>query len=351
MTLIRGKLYDGESADCHEVGIRVDTAGYLSSEGYQLPRHHFADVAVSPRVGNSPRYVDFPGGLRLETDDSDLLDDLLREWQPGQSGLAHRLEKNSRMILLSLFSLVLVVYLAVNFGIPALSRSITALLPTSLDDRLGGEVLEQLDGLIFQPSTLAATRQDQLRARFRSLLPDLERDFRIAFRSSELLGANAIALPDAQIIFTDQLIELAPDDEMLAAIMLHEIGHVAQRHAMRAVIGQAGLSMLVFVLTGDINSASSALVVMLPSFFIQSRYSRELEWEADSYALDEMLRRDLDPALFAAIMERMLDADPDETATVGETDRTTLLDYFQSHPPSRLRIQRFRQAAGDAPSP
>ena len=165
-----------------------------------------------------------------------------------------------------------------------------------------------------------------------------------------------MALPDARIVFTDQLVSLAEDDEMLASIMLHEIGHVVERHAMQSVISQAGISMLVFVFTGDINSASTALLVMLPSFFLQSRYSRSLEWEADTYALEEMLRRGMDTGKFADIMETMLaqaeaeeEADGEEQVerAGSESDSNTdrLFEYFQSHPPSRLRIERFREAA------
>ena len=346
----RGTYYSGDNSASQPIEADVNSSGYLVFTEGDLAPVHFRDLEISSRVGNSSRYLKLPSGGRIETRDNDAIDALVSRWHSSQSGLVHRLEKNRRSIGLATVLLFLGLYGFVTVGVPALSGIITAALPVSLDDMMGEQVLEQLDELIFEPTTLAPQRRQALQQQFARLVPATEREFRLEFRSSQVMGANAFALPDARIVFTDQLVELSDDDEMMAAIMLHEIGHVAERHAMQGVVRQAGLSMLVFALTGDVNGAATALIILLPNFLIQSSYSRSLEWEADTYALEQMQARRMDTGKFADIMERMVRAaESDEEsgrldgeAASAESDRSTFADYFSSHPATRDRIERFR---------
>lgn len=164
------------------------------------------------------------------------------------------------------------------------------------------------------------------------------------------------------------MVGLTDDDEMIAAIMLHEIGHVIERHSMQSVVRQAGISALIFAVTGDVNSAATTLLILLPSVLIQSTYSRQLEYEADSYALAQMQDRAIDPEKFADMMERLV-ASLDEASETEDDDaeaikkneqeevnqiqedpersvQASLLEqYFSSHPASSDRIERFRSAS------
>ena len=261
-----GTYYSGDDTASRPVEAEVNTSGYLVFLVGDLAPVHFRDVDISSRVGNSSRYLTLPSGGRIETRDNDAIDALIRRWHSKQSGFIHTLEKNRRTIGLATVLLFVGLYGFVTVGVPALSSVITAALPVALDDMLGEQVLEQLDELIFEPTNLDESRQAALQGQFARLVPDSGRDFRLEFRSSELIGANAFALPDARIVFTDQLVELSDDDEMMAAIMLHEIGHVVERHSMQGVVRQAGLSMLVFALTGDVNGAATGTGCLAAEF-------------------------------------------------------------------------------------
>ena len=72
------------------------------------------------------------------------------------------------------------------------------------------------------------------------------------------------------------------DDELLA-VLAHEIGHVRGRHAMRLVLQNSGLAVLLTALAGDAVGVTF-LAVALPSMLLQSGYSRQFETEADDYA-------------------------------------------------------------------
>jgi Zn-dependent protease with chaperone function len=355
MLSFNGKYYSGADSSVIEAEFSVEETGVLRESGGLFDALAIGDLKISPRIGNSVRYLGLPDGAKIESFDNDTIDQIQARFVGPLSGIAHRLESSAKFVILAVAVLVVGLYGFFNYGIPAASGYITKALPVSLDERLGSELLEQLDELVFEPSTLSDGRQQELEGLFSELVAGLERDFTLQFRSSELIGANAFALPDAQIIFTDQLINLADKDEMLQSIMLHEIGHVYFRHSMQAVVRQAGVSVALVVLTGDVSSIATTLLVLLPTFMMQSQYSREFEWQADGYALEQMLARGIDTGNFAAIMEKMsqasaaeLDSDVDDPATDGfeeEGPEEGFSAYFSTHPASQQRIDRFRRAA------
>jgi Zn-dependent protease with chaperone function len=351
MLSFNGKYYSGSDSLVVESEFSVDETGAFRASEELFDAIAIEDIKISPRIGNSVRYFGLPNGAKIESFDNDSIDEIERRFVGTRSGIAYRLESNGKFVLLAVLVLLVGLYGFFTYGIPAASGYLTKALPISLDERLGSELLEQLDGFVFEPSELSGGRQQGLERLFSELVAGSERDFTLQFRSSELIGANAFALPDAQIVFTDQLINLADNDDMLQSIMLHEIGHVQFRHSMQAVVRQAGVSVALVVLTGDVSSIATTLLVLLPTFMIQSQYSREFEWQADGYALEQMLARGIDTKNFADIMEKMsqasaadLASDSDEPAQGGSEDEG-FSAYFSTHPATQQRIDRFRRAA------
>lgn len=346
----KANYYARGNSRCRDASIHVSENGLLTTSLPDTRPVSIQDVSVSSRIGASARFLTLPNGDKIETRNNEAVDALSERWFSPRRGIAHRLESNIPVVIIALLLLIAGTWLFVVEGIPALAKRVTAALPVALDDRLGAEVLEQLDDFIFAPSSLPDESQYELTLLFNSLIPDRQRDFAIAFRDGDFIGANAFALPNAQIVFTDQLIELSDyDEDMLAAVMLHEIGHVVNRHSMQAVVAQSGVSMLTFALTGDINSAATTLIVLLPSFMIQSSYSRDFEWEADTYALERMQALGMDSNQFADIMERLISqfGETRQSDTVGSTnpEENTWFEYFSSHPATQQRIERFRDAS------
>ena len=343
MLIFSGKYYSGVDSSVVESEFSVDKTGYLTSELGLFEPISITETNISPRIANSVRYLTLVGGAKIETFDNSQVDEIQAQFGERSSSIPYRLESNAKLVALAVVVLLAGLYGFFNYGIPAASGYITNALPVSLDDRLGGELLDQLDELVFEKSELSEQRQSELTQLFATLVSGLDRDFKLQFRSSEIIGANAFALPDAQIVFTDQLINLADNDEMLQSIMLHEIGHVHYRHSMQAVVRQAGVSVALVVLTGDVNSIATTLLVLLPAFVIQSQYSREFEWQSDGYALERMLALGIDTNNFADIMEKMSEASAENGSQ--EMSEEDISAYFSTHPATQQRIDRFRQAA------
>jgi Zn-dependent protease with chaperone function len=143
---------------------------------------------------------------------------------------------------------------------------------------------------------------------------------------------------------SDAKIEDQVGDERFLAVIAHEIGHEEHRHVLRSVLQNSAVVLASAYFTGDVSSAS-ALVVSVPTFLLNSHYSRAFEEEADSYAFASLAAHHISPGRFAEVMEAMQKADPHIRHEVG---------YLSTHPLSVARImsaraaaERFRRERGD----
>lgn len=356
MTLrIVGKLYSGRSALAEDAVAICTNSGHISCESSERESVLLSDVRISERVGAIPRTMMFPDGVMFETSDNDLVDQWLG--QCGQrTSWRHRLERNSTIAGIALVVTALVVLISVKWGIPAFSDYVVELLPPEVDTAIAAGALEALDDGIFEPSKLPEADQNDVRERFQRLVPtDANINFQIFFRRGGLIGANAFALPDGSVVVTDELIALSTHPDELGSVLLHEIGHVVNRHSLRQVIRHSWLAMLGLLIIGDVSSAGS-LVLALPSVLVQSAYSRDFESEADDYALIKMRDIGLEPFHFANFMERiercaLYDKETlpecvrsdDKDGTDANTEHGGWLKYLSTHPANADRIARFKE--------
>ena len=102
------------------------------------------------------------------------------------------------------------------------------------------------------------------------------------FRNAPDIGANAFALPGGDVVVTDGLVELATSPEQVAAVVAHELGHVAHRHGLRNMVQASILAALVSYWTGDFSSLATAGATAV----LSAAYSRDFEREADDYGAD-----------------------------------------------------------------
>lgn len=343
--MIKGIYFDGKTSEKKEVLLSYDDVGRVSFAGIPQSSLGFDSLTISSRIGNTPRYITLPGGSQFETDDNDAVDQMIKRFSSNKSALSlHYLESAKTIVLTTVVLVVLFGWLFVHYGIPHFSRQLADMLPAEASQMLGQGVLETMDDHWFKESELSAQRQQELNRLFSDIVGAIRVDqsIRLEYRKGGMLKANAFALPDRTIVFTDELIELAEDDMEIASIMLHEIGHLEERHSVRSALQQFSLAMFVMVVTGDV-STSSSVITAIPFMLVQAGYSQEMEWEADSYALNYMRQQDIDSNHFANIMSRLAASHNEQTETDGKNAETSIKDYFSSHPASRDRISRFRQ--------
>lgn len=367
---ITGVWFDGKTSQQLEVLATLDAARQLTvrrtDSNALVVTEAFADLRFSSRIGNTPRSVYFASGGELKTKDNKTIDEWLEHFHPSMgSKVIHVLESRWRYVLLSLVAVIFVTWASVVYGVPAVSKWIAKVLPDQVAIMASQQALKTLDELFFEESELSEEHQNQLRNYFQTAQLDHKNyQFTVLFRQGGPLGANAFALPDGTIVFTDQMVNLAEDDDELLAIFFHEVGHVVHQHGMRSMVQSSLLGFLVIAMTGDVG-ATAEILLFLPAFLSEMSYSRQFEREADGYALDYMRQQGIATEHFVNIMQRLekfarcyepvekTDQDQSESekevveldlnncpaAENGEENNWS--KYLSTHPPTDERLQPF----------
>lgn len=292
-------------------------------------------MRVSARLGNTPRHLRFPDGSECETEDNEAVDDLCaraRAVAPGR--LLHRWESRLGSVALALAVTAAALWGGITYGIPVLARQVAFRLPAATEQGLGEHVLEGLDRTVFEPTRLPASRQDELQRLFTRMTAGIEgaRGYRLELRASKRMGPNAVALPSGIVVVTDALVELARSDDELVAVLAHEIGHLRQRHALRALLQDSATVLVLLAISGDLGSVWS--VANAPAVLLQSRYSREFEREADDFSLVYLQAHHIPPEALTALLLRMQQ----------QSSAADLPSYLSTHPSTRERIEHARGA-------
>jgi Zn-dependent protease with chaperone function len=329
-----GRYFDGTSSRATEVALALYDDGTLTIAGDGISLRLARDaVRVSPRLGGTPRVLSLPDGGRCELADDDELD---RALASGLGWRRHldRLERHAPLALAAAVATVAALAATVWLGIPALAHVAARSLPADVDAQLGESTLAALDESLFSASALPAARREELGALFDALARQAEPGTRLVLRKGGRVGANAFALPGNVVILTDELAELAGDDAEIAAVLAHELGHVAERHALRSLLQNTGVVLLIAATLGDVTSISS-LGATLPATLVQLQYSRRFEREADGYAVALLDDAGRDPEALASVLARLHEESP-----VGD-----IPSYLSTHPDPDERAVAIRRAA------
>jgi len=342
MIVFYGKYYDGKTAEQTDVVCNVYDSGTVhvekADDHSRIMTRQLSDIDISNRLADTPRYLKFPNGAKLETLDNDSVDLLLEQFgRTSWLDKVHLLESRFKYVLVGLVFLLVFLWGSVQYGIPWAARAIATMLPPSILDVASRQTLSILDRSVLSSTELDAGTRERLEMHFQPLITShTDYDLNIIFRKGGSLGANAFALPDGTIIFTDEMVALAEQDQELSAVLAHEIGHVVRRHGMRSIVQDSLLGFAILAITGDI-TGSSELFVGLPVLLTEMAYSREFEREADRYALTCMQDHAIDLKHFANLMRRV------EKQAGGHKDDGTKnwINYLSTHPMTEERLKAF----------
>jgi predicted Zn-dependent protease len=179
--------------------------------------------------------------------------------------------------------------------------------------------------------------------------PGTEEQFRntpVTFGVLDSPIINAMALPGGYIYVTRGMLAHLNNEDQLATVLAHEIGHVAARHAARQAwqqqLGQ-GLLMGGALLGQGLGLPAQDLLSLgsMAAQLIFLRYSREDELEADKLGVEyaSAARYDASEVIpFFRTLERLQ-----------EKEGQGMPSFLATHPNPGDRIQRIRQLAGDRP--
>jgi Zn-dependent protease with chaperone function len=336
--VFKARYYNGRdtrvvNVQCHSVdGAALNMRGNGVDQTIAL-----AQIRVSPRLGRTHRTLFLPQGAQIQTDDNDAVDALVPRRNRMES-LVDRLERHWRVVAGGVFVIAIALIFGFIDGLPWAAERVAQRIPQSLERSIGEQSLEMLKQFALKPTQLPVEKQKQLRRRFADFVRDVPdgANYRVEFFDAPGIGANAFALPGETIVFTDEIVKMFANDEEFLAVAAHEIGHEEHRHLMRAVLQGSGVIVVGAMLSGDVGSAST-VVVAIPTFLLQSHYSRAFETEADDYAFAALQARGISPHYFAEVMRKF------EQKYEEAKDGT--MAYASSHPPTDARIERAEVAA------
>lgn len=335
MTRFSGDLFDGVTSRAHPVTVWLE-AGRLHIEGDGIALALPLDgIRLAPPVGAARGVVHLPDARELHSADLAALA-ALAQALPARDPerWARRLESRLGYALAALVVSVLVIFAGLRWGVPAAAQLAAHTLPAGLDKRIGKESLALMEKISFQPSALPAARQQALAQQLAAHCREQAcPPYRLLFRHSPMFGANALALPGGTVVVTDALVGLAQHDEEILAVLAHELGHVQHRHSLRLALQSIGAGAILVAVTGDVGSITD-LAAGLPSLLLQSGYSRDMEREADAYALAWLNAACIPPHRFADLLGRL-----DKRASGSPS-------LLGSHPGTQERTGPFR-VAGD----
>ncbi len=148
---------------------------------------------------------------------------------------------------------------------------------------------------------------------------------------------NAFALPGGYVFVNRGTIEAADNEAQLAAVMAHELSHVALRHGTNQATKAEATQGLLGIAGGIFGgSTSGALLTQLGAFAaggVLLRYSRSAETQADVMGTQILYDTGYDPRAMAQFFEKL------EAESKGKNPP----EFFSDHPSPEHRVERVNE--------
>jgi predicted Zn-dependent protease len=174
-------------------------------------------------------------------------------------------------------------------------------------------------------------------------------DVRYQFGVIQEKSLNAFTLPGGTIYVHAGLIQKADDDE-LAAVLGHEMGHAAARHTAKHLQADLGFSLLVGVAGAAAGDPGAIRVAESIYGLISNGYSRQDELEADRLGVSYAFRAGYNPEAMVTFFEKMLHEDPEDDlarATVWQRTHPLTSDRIAQAKKELELLRQQREASGD----
>lgn len=330
--MLHAHYFDGRSTRVRVVNLSlVGEDLVIAGEDIDF-RVPFADVKVDERLGRAPRRLRLKDGIFCEVRDLDALDSLLSS-TAHRDGWVDRMQRHLQFVLFACVACVVFAVAVYKWGLPWAAAEGAHHLPPAIGKMLSVQALKVLDGGLLMPSRIAEERQEGLSAEFHALrLPEGgTADSVLLFRGSPQLGANAFTLPDGTIIVLDDLIASIGDDQQTLAVLAHELGHAHGRHGLQLLLQSSAVGAFLTFYIGDI----SHLLAAAPAAVVQTRYSQDLEQQADDYGAALLLHNGMSPGLLADALKKL----------TNYHSRFSKGGYLSSHPSTDERMRHLRALA------
>ncbi len=228
------------------------------------------------------------------------------------------------------------------------------------DIKSGDQAAEAIDAqLKFSEDQALIQRVEQLGARLAKIAQtqkvkvlvgdQVVNPFPYTFKVVKGEDVNAFSLAGGRIYVYEGLAKFAENDDELAAVLAHEISHVASRHVHHMIKKQQKINLLTIpaiiagALTGNPMIAGLAQAGSLVGQAMVSNWSQDMEMSADYGGLQYLIKSPYNPLAMFTFQERL----------VYRNRFNPEMDWgiYQTHPPSIERAKSTYQRLTEAKIP
>lgn len=157
---------------------------------------------------------------------------------------------------------------------------------------------------------------------------------------------NAFAAPGGFIFISRGLLRCCKDEDAVAAVLAHEIGHIQYRHGIESIDDSRMTSAVTTVLAegaknlggrdlANLTAAFEGSISDITNKLVTSGYSREYENQADKAAVTIMKRAGYTPGALVSMLEVM-----------EKRMKPDGIDFAKTHPSPRSRIEAVSDIPG-----
>jgi predicted Zn-dependent protease len=154
----------------------------------------------------------------------------------------------------------------------------------------------------------------------------------------EFDAPNAFALPGGIICVTKGLMQTMKTEAEIVSVLAHEMGHIERGHCFEAIKYELLFKKIKSPTVGQLADFTINL-------FLRHSFSKTQENDADEYGYDLLLLTQYDPSGFGGAFNELYKYEVDSMKISQNKNADLLRDYFMSHPPLPLRIEKFSEKA------
>lgn len=215
---------------------------------------------------------------------------------------------------------------------PATGHKERYLITSQQEIRLGANIDKELrKRLIFN-------KDSAVRNRFNTIIPRIikacdRQDIVYFFRIVRDDSLNAFSTPGGYVYVNTGLLKVVNDDE-LACVLGHEIGHITARHSIKRLQAGLGTQMVVELVLGVSNNRLIAKAADIMLNITGLSYSRKDEFQADELGIKYARKAGFDPSVMVSLLEKLKNDSPKL--------RGVNFEFLQDHPTLDRRIKNVK---------
>lgn len=214
---------------------------------------------------------------------------------------------------------------------PATERKESLFLDTSSEVALGKDMDSQIQKklkILHDPRL--QYRLDSIAARLATFSDRKDLTYHFGIVNDKEL--NAFAIPGGFVYVNSGLMAVANDDE-LAGVLAHEIGHIAARHSVKKLQAAMGYQIIMGIVLGSSSQRTTGQALDTVFNLVNLGYSRQDEFLADKLAVRYSRRAHFSPLGIITFFAKL-------KAEAENKGQGLKLVFLSSHPPIEERIAR-----------